>query len=139
MDRRRVNHRVNMTSVKVWVDGREESQTGVHMETEVVLKCEGYINEGACGSATYAWVERGVHTSRRLQGNRHCLCAKHLECEKNTAHTILMSVTMKKIATTKTVASHSEENELCDGFVPYHRQPVFGSTRSEPSSCQANG
>ena len=35
-------------------------------------------------------------------------------------------------------ACHPEE-ELADGFVSYHRQPVFGSTRTEPSSCQANG
>ena len=34
---------------------------------------------------------------------------------------------------------HSEEEELGDGFVSYHLQPVFGSTRSKPSSCQAKG
>ena len=30
------------------VDGRVESRTGVHVESEVVLKCEGNNNEGAC-------------------------------------------------------------------------------------------
>ena len=34
--------------VKVLVDGRAESRTGVHVESEVVLKCEGNNNEGAC-------------------------------------------------------------------------------------------
>ena len=34
---------------------------------------------------------------------------------------------------------HPEEEYLADGFELYHLQPVFGSTRSEPSSCQANG
>ena len=34
---------------------------------------------------------------------------------------------------------HPDEEELADGFELYHLQPVFGSTRSEPSSCQANG
>ena len=34
---------------------------------------------------------------------------------------------------------HSAEEELADGFEVYHLQPVFGSTRSEPSLCQANG
>ena len=34
---------------------------------------------------------------------------------------------------------HPEDEELADGFELYHLQPVFGSTRSEPSSCQANG
>ena len=32
---------------------------------------------------------------------------------------------------------HPEEEELADGFELY--QPVFVSTRSDPSSCQANG
>ena len=30
------------------VDGQEEGRTGVHVESEVVLKCERYNNEGAC-------------------------------------------------------------------------------------------
>ena len=30
------------------VDGRMEGRTGVHAERKVVLKCEGYNNEGAC-------------------------------------------------------------------------------------------
>ena len=30
------------------VDGRVEGRTGVHVESEVVLKCEGNNNEGAC-------------------------------------------------------------------------------------------
>ena len=30
------------------VDGRTEGRTGVHVEGEVVLKCEGNNNEGAC-------------------------------------------------------------------------------------------
>ena len=45
MHRRRVNLRVKMTSL---VDGRVEGRTGVHVESEVVLKCEGENNEGAC-------------------------------------------------------------------------------------------
>ena len=32
-----------------------------------------------------------------------------------------------------------EEEELADGFELYHLESVFQSTRSEPSSCQANG
>ena len=42
------------------------------------------------------------------------------------------------IATTKTGAD-LEEEELADGFEMYHFQPVFGLTRSEPSSYKANG
>ena len=30
------------------VDGRVEGRIGVHVESEVVLKYEGYNNEGAC-------------------------------------------------------------------------------------------
>ena len=30
------------------VDGQEEGRTEVHVESEVVLKCEGYYKEGAC-------------------------------------------------------------------------------------------
>ena len=30
------------------VDGRVEGQTGVNLESEVVQKCEGYNNKGAC-------------------------------------------------------------------------------------------
>ena len=30
------------------VDGQEEGRTGVHVENDVVLKCEGNNNEGAC-------------------------------------------------------------------------------------------
>ena len=30
------------------VDGRVEGRTGVHVESEVVLKCEGYNKESAC-------------------------------------------------------------------------------------------
>ena len=30
------------------VDGGVEGRTGVHVESEVVLKCEGNSNEGAC-------------------------------------------------------------------------------------------
>ena len=30
------------------VDGRVERRTGVHVESEVVLKCEGNNNEDAC-------------------------------------------------------------------------------------------
>ena len=33
---------------KKLVDGREEGRTGEHVESEVVLLCEGYNNEGAC-------------------------------------------------------------------------------------------
>ena len=46
-----------------------------------------------------------------------------------------MSVTMKKIATMKTVAIQKKE-ELADGFELHHIQPVFGSTRSDPSSTK---
>ena len=58
-----------------------------------------------------------------------------IACERNTltlglkeniVHSILMSVTMKKVATTKTVA------------IP-KKNLLLGSTRSDPSSCQANG
>ena len=115
----------------------------MHVESEVVLKCEGYNKESACDMlcendcvvgdtvnpdsktqvlihtgkivckrATYARVECSVYTSRRLQGNRHHLQAKHLDfgiCffflkKKNYQSPQLLSVTMKKIATTKTVA-----------------------------------
>ena len=30
------------------VDGRVEGRTGVHVKSEVVLKCEGNNNEGVC-------------------------------------------------------------------------------------------
>ena len=30
------------------VDGRVEGRIGVHVESEVLLKCEGNNNEGAC-------------------------------------------------------------------------------------------
>ena len=43
-----VDLHVKMTSVKSLVDGREEGRTGEHVESEVVLLCEGYNNEGAC-------------------------------------------------------------------------------------------
>ena len=33
---------------EVLVDRQEEGRIGVHVESEVVLKCEGYNNEGAC-------------------------------------------------------------------------------------------
>ena len=48
MDLRRVNLRVKWTSVKVWWMGRAKGRIGVHVESEVVLKCEGNNNEGAC-------------------------------------------------------------------------------------------
>ena len=35
------------------VDGRVEGRTGVHVESEVVLKCEGNNNEGTCDMLCY--------------------------------------------------------------------------------------
>ena len=55
MDRRRENPHVKMTSVKGLVDGQEEGRTGLHVENDVVLKCEGNNNEGACDMLCLMW------------------------------------------------------------------------------------
>ena len=39
--RRRVNPRVKMDISKGLEDGQEEGRTGVHVESEVVLNCDG--------------------------------------------------------------------------------------------------
>ena len=66
-----------------------------------------------CGRATHVCIEFSVSTSRRFQGNRHCLQAKHLD-SKNISQTILMAVTMKKIATTQTVAIPGKKSLLAE-------------------------
>ena len=44
-----------------------------------VLSLESREKNHVCGRATYAWVECGVYTSRRLQKDRHCLQTKHID------------------------------------------------------------
>ena len=48
MDRRRVKSPREVDINEGLVDGRVVSRTGVHVESEVVLKCEANNNEGAC-------------------------------------------------------------------------------------------
>ena len=48
MDRRKVNPPCEVDISEGLVDGRVEGRTGVHVESEVVLKYEGHNNEGAC-------------------------------------------------------------------------------------------
>ena len=93
-----------------------------------------------CGSATYAWDWCSVYTPVAYKGIA-------IACKRNT-----LTLRWKKKYRSHQLdvcdheedchhedGCHPEEEELADGFELYHLQPVFGSTRSEPSSCQANG
>ena len=48
MDLRRIKSPCEVDINEGLVDGRAKGRTGVHVESEVVHKCEGNINEGAC-------------------------------------------------------------------------------------------
>ena len=53
MDRRRENPRAKMTLIKVWQMVEQKVGLECKWGSEVMLKCEGHNNEGACEVLRY--------------------------------------------------------------------------------------
>ena len=91
-----------------------------------------------CGRAMYAWVECSVYTHPIAYMGIAIACERNaLTCIKNLS--LHLDVCDHEEECHHEDGCHPEERGLADGCVSYHFQPVFGSTRLEPSLCHANG
>ena len=94
-----------------------------------------------CGSATCAWVGCSSHSTSLTKESPLPVSETPWlwKFKENISFTPTWCLWHHEEDCHHEDRCHPEEEELVDGFELYHLQHVFGSTRSEPSSCQADG